>query len=132
MTDAYERLRQPARIRSLRLGATTLTYVPDGAVQLSPRGWLPETTEADWIARPDYLDASGNLAGSIGGLLVERSGRSLLIDAGFGPQSMPAVPGSPIGTVRSGSLLENLTALGHDPASIESVAFTHLHVDHLG
>jgi glyoxylase-like metal-dependent hydrolase (beta-lactamase superfamily II) len=45
---------------------------------------------------------------------------------------VPAAPGSPIGAVRSGSLLGNLTALGRDPAAIESVAFTHLHVDHLG
>lgn len=127
-----ERLRRPARIRSLRLGDTTLTYVPDGAVQLTPRGWLPDTTDAVWAAHPEYLDASGNLVGSIGGLLVERGGRSLLIDAGFGPQPAPAVPGSPIGAINGGGLLENLAALGRDPAAIEAVAFTHLHTDHLG
>jgi glyoxylase-like metal-dependent hydrolase (beta-lactamase superfamily II) len=127
-----DRLRQPARTRSLRLGDTTLTYVPDGAVQLTPRGWLPDTSDAVWAAHPEYLDASGNMAGSIGGLLVERGGRSLLIDAGFGPESVPAAPGGPIGAINSGGLLQNLTALGRDPAAIEMVAFTHLHTDHLG
>jgi glyoxylase-like metal-dependent hydrolase (beta-lactamase superfamily II) len=136
MTDVLpahdERLRQPARIRSLQLGDTTLTYVPDGAVQLGPAGWLPDTTEAVWAAHPEYLDASGNLVGSLGGLLVERGGRALLIDAGFGPQPVPAVPGSPIGAIQGGGLLDSLAALGRDPAAIEAVAFTHLHTDHLG
>lgn len=136
MTDTLpvhgDRLRQPARIRSLRLGDTTLTYVPDGAVQLSPRGWLPGTTDAVWAAHPEYLDASGNLVGSLGALLVERAGRALLIDAGFGPQPDSPPPGGPVGAVRSGGLPASLAALGYDPAAIEAVAFTHLHIDHLG
>ena len=132
LSSQAERLRRPGTIRSLWLGETKVSFVPDGAVQLSPRGWLPDTTEQDWAVHPDYLDDSGNLVGTLGGLLVERGDRALLIDAGFGPQSVPAQAGSPVGLIRGGDLLDNLAALGRRSAEIESVAFTHLHVDHLG
>ncbi|MFH8484447.1 MBL fold metallo-hydrolase [Streptomyces longisporoflavus] len=129
---ASARLHRPSGIRSLRLGETKVTYVPDGAVQLTPRGWLPDTTEEDWAAHPEYLDDTGHLAAGIGGLLVEHGDRALLIDAGFGPQSFPAEPGSAIGAIRGGALLDNLAALGRGPEEIEAVAFTHLHTDHIG
>lgn len=109
-----------------------VTYVPDGAVQLRPRAWFPASTDEDWAEHPEYLDESGNLVASIGGLLVERDDRALLIDAGVGPLTLPAEPGNPYGTIQGGALLDNLTALGRPPASIEAVAFTHLHLDHIG
>ncbi|MER6046768.1 MBL fold metallo-hydrolase [Streptomyces sp. NPDC001793] len=129
-TDA--RLTRPATLRSLRLGDLTVSYVPDGGVPLSPTGWLPATTDETWAAHPTYLDATGNLAAGVGGLLVERGERALLIDTGIGPHSLPAAPGEPRGTVHGGALLDSLATLGRTPADIEAVAFTHLHVDHLG
>jgi glyoxylase-like metal-dependent hydrolase (beta-lactamase superfamily II) len=136
MTDARstqdERLRRPASIRSLWLGDTKVSYVPDGAVQLNPRALLPDTTDEIWAAHPEYLNDSGNLVASIGGLLVERDNRALLIDAGFGPQSFPAQPDNLPGAIYGGALLDSLAALGRRPSDIEAVAFTHLHVDHLG
>lgn len=127
-----ERLRRPSGIRSLQLGDTKVTYVPDGVVQLVPRRWLPDTTDEVWAGHPHYLDESGNLVAGIGGLLVERADRALLIDAGFGPQSVPAQEGAPLGAIRGGALLDNLATLGRSPADIEAVAVTHLHLDHLG
>ncbi|MCY0936852.1 MBL fold metallo-hydrolase [Streptomyces sp. H34-S4] len=127
-----ERLRRPSGIRTLELGETTVTYIPDGAIQLTPRGWLPDTTDEVWDAHPEYLDGSGNLVGSIGGLLVRHEGRGLLIDAGFGPQTADAVPGNPYGAIRGGALLDNLSLSGWAPQDIEAVAFTHLHTDHIG
>ncbi|MEU0685376.1 MBL fold metallo-hydrolase [Streptomyces uncialis] len=127
-----ERLRRPSGTRSLTLGRTRVTYVPDGAVQLAPRGWLPDSTDEWWEAHPEYLDDSGHLVAGIGALLVENGDRALLIDAGFGPQSVPAVPGNPIGAIQGGALLDNLAGLGRAPGTIEAVAFTHLHIDHLG
>ncbi|MFC8131746.1 MBL fold metallo-hydrolase [Streptomyces sp. NPDC057302] len=129
---ATARLRRPSGVRSLRLGDTKVTYVPDGAVQLTPRGWLPGTTDEDWAAHPEYVDDTGHLVAGIGGLLVEHDSRALLIDAGFGPQSFPAEPGNAIGAIQGGALLDNLATLGRGPEEIEAVAFTHLHVDHIG
>lgn len=130
--DQDMRLRRPAGIRSLQLGGTRVSFVPDGAVRLPPRGWLPATTDEVWAAHPEYLDASGSLVASIGGLLVESGDRALLIDAGFGPQSLPPDPATPRGAIHGGALLGNLAALGRMPEEIEAVAFTHLHLDHLG
>jgi glyoxylase-like metal-dependent hydrolase (beta-lactamase superfamily II) len=127
-----ERPRRPAGIRSLRLGGMKVSFVPDGAVQLRPRDLLPDTTDEVWAAHPEFLGESGNLVASIGGLLVENGGRALLIDAGFGPQSLPAEPVGPRGVIYGGALLDNLAELGRSPEEIEAVAFTHLHIDHLG
>ena len=66
-----ERLRRPARLRSVDLGPIRVSYVPDGAVQLVPHGWFPETTEEIWARHPEYVDDTGHLAGSLGGLLIE-------------------------------------------------------------
>ena len=127
-----DRLRRPARIQTVRLGETKVSYVPDGAVQGNPRLWLPGSTAETWAAHPEYLDGDGYLVASIGGLLVEHDGRALLIDAGFGPQTVPAEPGAPNGVLYGGALLDNLAALGRQPEDIEAVAFTHLHSDHIG
>ncbi|MBC2873520.1 MULTISPECIES: MBL fold metallo-hydrolase [Streptomyces] len=132
MTNTDARLTRPAGIRSLHLGDTKVTYVPDGVVQLSPRGWLPATTDEDWAAHPEYLDTDGYLVAGVGGLLVEHGDRALLIDAGFGPVTLPAAPGSPVGRVESGALFDHLTALGRPPAALEAVAITHFHRDHIG
>lgn len=126
-----ERLRRPAGIHTLRLGGTKLSYVPDGAGELTRR-WLPAVTDETWAAHPEYLDAGGNLVASMGGLLVERDGRALLIDAGLGPHAFPAEPGNAHGALHGGALLDSLAELGRAPGDIEAVAFTHLHPDHLG
>jgi glyoxylase-like metal-dependent hydrolase (beta-lactamase superfamily II) len=52
----------------------------------------------------------------------------LFIDTGLGPQT----GATPAGPVNSGQLPDTLATLGHDAATIETVAFTHLHLDHTG
>ncbi|MEW2253284.1 MBL fold metallo-hydrolase [Streptomyces sp. NPDC006975] len=130
--DQDERLRRPAGLRSIWLGDTKVSFVPDGAIQGRPSAWLPDTTDEFWAAHSEYLDASGYLVASLGGLLVEHGDRALLIDAGFGPHSLPADPGTPNGAMHGGALLANLGKLGHRPERIEAVALSHLHPDHLG
>ncbi|MFG2298959.1 MBL fold metallo-hydrolase [Streptomyces sp. NPDC048603] len=126
-----ERLRRPSGIRSIRLGELKVSYVPDGDVRLRPLRLLPDTTDEVWAAHPEYLDATGHLVGSVGGLLVEHGDRALLIDAGFGPQTYRA-PDGPLGVIHGGGLLRGLAELGRTPEGVEAVAFTHLHADHLG
>ncbi|MER6914816.1 MBL fold metallo-hydrolase [Streptomyces sp. NPDC000594] len=130
--DRGERLRRPAGIRSLRLGDTRVSSVPDGAVRLRPRDLIPDVPAEVWADRPEYLDESGCLVAGIGGLLVEHGDRALLIDAGFGPRSWPPAPDGPLGGIHGGALLESLARLGSGPERIGAVAFTHLHPDHTG
>ncbi|MFD0786245.1 MBL fold metallo-hydrolase, partial [Micromonospora azadirachtae] len=110
-----------------------ITYVPDGLALCKPHGWLPAATDEDWAANPDHLDDGGFLPAAVGGLLVERGDRALLIDTGFGPESHPDDPANPmLGTIYGGELLNGLRRLGREPRQIEAVAITHLHLDHLG
>ncbi|HEX4249814.1 MAG TPA: MBL fold metallo-hydrolase [Pseudonocardia sp.] len=132
VSRASERLRRVATIRSLRLGELTLTYLPDGVVGLDPLGWLPDSTEQTWAEHPEYLDDSGQLVASIGALLVEHGERALLIDAGVGPLELPAEPGRPFGAMTGGALLDSLAKHGRPLEEIETVALTHLHLDHIG
>ncbi|MDI3406755.1 MBL fold metallo-hydrolase [Streptomyces cavernicola] len=133
ITDQGERLRRPARTRTLRFDELRISHVADGAVQLKPRGWFPASTDEDWARYADHLDADGALVAGIGGLLVEYGDRALLIDAGFGPDAMPDDPGNDwIGALHGGRLLDSLAELGRSPADIEAVAVTHLHTDHIG
>lgn len=132
MTQGDLRLRRPAEARSLRIGDLTVSYVPDGDVRLPPRGWLPGSTADYWRTNAAHLDDTGHLVAGIGGLLVEHGDRALLIDTGFGPGAHPADPTVPRGPIRGGALLDGLAAIGREPASIEKVAFTHLHPDHTG
>ncbi|MCX5127679.1 MBL fold metallo-hydrolase [Streptomyces sp. NBC_00347] len=130
-TTRGERLHRPAGIRSLWLGDTKVSYVPDGDVRLRPLPLLPDTTDEVWAAHPEYLDVAGHLVASVGALLVEHGGRALLIDAGFGPQTL-RTPEGPLGVIHGGALPGSLAALGRTPEDIEAVAFTHLHSDHIG
>ncbi|MEU8435810.1 MBL fold metallo-hydrolase [Streptomyces sp. NPDC029216] len=130
-TQQNARLSRPSAIRSIHLGETKVSYVPDGDVRLRPLRLLPDSTDGTWAAHPEYLDPTGHLVGSVGALLVEHGGRALLIDAGFGPQTYET-PDGPLRTIHGGALPESLAALGRRPEDIEAVAFTHLHADHLG
>ena len=121
-------LSDQSAVRVLSLDDVRLTYVVDGAMGLWPEAFFPDLPAGYWTAHPEALDARGRVAMSAGGLLVERDGRALLIDTGLG-----AITGDTLyGPANSGSLPDTLAALGRDRAGIESVAFTHLHVDHTG
>lgn len=117
-------LGEQAAVRTLTLGEVRATYVVDGAMGFSPATFFPAIPSDLWTS----LNASGMVPMSAGGLLVESGGRRLLIDVGLGSIQRR----TPAGAADSGSLLETLAALGHDPESVDVVALTHLHADHAG
>jgi glyoxylase-like metal-dependent hydrolase (beta-lactamase superfamily II) len=119
---------EQSAVRTLHLDDVRLTYAVDGAMGVLPHVFFPHLTAEYWAGQPGALDGRGLIAMPVGGLLVERGGRSLLIDAGLGPRAGRG----PLGAVNSGALPDTLAALGCDPAAIDTVAFTHLHGDHTG
>jgi glyoxylase-like metal-dependent hydrolase (beta-lactamase superfamily II) len=133
LTAEPERLRKSSETRSLRVGELTVTYLPDGMVELKPIGFYPETTAQDWEQNGHYLNSAGFLTASSGALLIERGDRAMLIDSGYGPMSWLANPDNPVmGRILGGDLLTSLDTAGRKPADIESIAFSHLHMDHVG
>ncbi|MFI1470005.1 MBL fold metallo-hydrolase [Streptomyces wuyuanensis] len=128
-----ERLTRPSAPRSLVLGEYRLTHIPDGLVQLRPAGWFPGLGTDALLGHEDHLDPDGCLVAGIGGLLVEYRNRALLIDTGYGPRRLTASQTHPaLGVLEGGGLAAALAEAGRDPASIDTVAFTHLHDDHVG
>ncbi|WP_030386944.1 MBL fold metallo-hydrolase [Streptomyces sp. NRRL S-241] len=128
-----QRLNRPSPIRTHTIGEYRLTHVPDGLVQLRPTGWFPGLTAADTDGFADHLDADGCLVAAIGGLLVEYGDRALLIDTGYGPRRLAAGQTHPaLGELGGGGLLGSLADVGREPAGIDTIAFTHLHDDHVG
>lgn len=114
------------------LGELTLSYVPDAGVSMIPSRVYPSSAQEEWDAYRAHLTHEGHLAMGCGALLVERAGTRLLIDAGHGRISGEEVAHfqHSFGHVRD--LPHSLTALGVDPAALETVAFTHFHADHTG
>ncbi|MFI9379814.1 MBL fold metallo-hydrolase [Kutzneria sp. NPDC052558] len=126
-------LNDQSAVRRIQLGDVRLTYVVDGAMALVASAFLPAVPGEYWREHPEAVDAGGRIAMSAGGLLVERDGRKLLVDAGLGPyQGDMSVGEEPFGTADSGSMLDVLAEVGVAPEDIDAVAFTHLHVDHVG
>jgi glyoxylase-like metal-dependent hydrolase (beta-lactamase superfamily II) len=126
-------LNEQSAVRTLEFGDVRATYVVDGAMALHPDVFFPHIPADYWSGHRDAVDDEGRVAMPAGGLLVERAGRFLLIDAGLGEMIANMKLGSAIlGPANSGALPETLAALGRAPEDIEAVAFTHLHVDHTG
>jgi glyoxylase-like metal-dependent hydrolase (beta-lactamase superfamily II) len=131
LTEHFEpagRPNEPAAVRSLQFDDVVATYVVDGVLALRPAGFFPSIPAEYWSSDHGLFDAHARIVMSAGGLLVERDGRALLIDAGLGPTTEDSV----VGPINSGSMLDVLSSLGRRPEDIEMLAFTHLHLDHTG
>ncbi|WP_436844344.1 MBL fold metallo-hydrolase [Streptomyces canus] len=121
-------LSDQSAVRSFTLGDLRLTYVVDGALELDLAEFLPAAPATYWQAHPEAVNGSGRIAASVGGVLVERGRRKLLIDVGLASNVLAPT----LGISRGGALLHTLRASRASPESIDTVAFTHLHTDHTG
>lgn len=122
MADASKRAR-------VSLGATTVTYLPDGEGHMDSAFIYPDSVPDGWAPYAQFLDADGRFPVSIGAFLVQSPGRNILIDLGLGIVDFE-VPG--VASFRGGQLLESLRAEGLSPGDVDTVFFTHLHHDHVG
>jgi glyoxylase-like metal-dependent hydrolase (beta-lactamase superfamily II) len=121
---------QPAAQHSIDVGDIRLTYLPDGEGHLVPTGALPDSTEEAWQqAHQQLLDDNGRVVTTFGGFLVETGDRKVIVDLGFGDQSAEFPD---FATLKGGRFLDSLKQTEVDPADIDTVLYTHLHVDHVG
>jgi glyoxylase-like metal-dependent hydrolase (beta-lactamase superfamily II) len=128
MTKTIGRLCDQSSVRQLHLDDMTLTYIVDGAMGMTPSLFFGSIPPAYWRQHKFYLNADGRVPMSAGGLLIERDGHRVLIDTGLGP----VVSDDRRMSCNSGDLLKTLAAIDIRPDDIETVAFTHLHLDHAG
>lgn len=115
--------------QTITVGDIRVTYLPDGDTRLSPTDFLGNSSAETWQLHPEFLDENGQLLASIGGLLVETGDRRVLIDTGFGERHLDI---EPFGPFDGGQLLASLESYGLRPEDVDTVAYTHLHLDHVG
>src|SRR5579872_2724236 len=113
------------------IGDLTVEPILDGSIRAPAVAFYTTTTDEQWEPHRRFLQDDGMLQFDVGGFLVRAPGdRTLLVDAGLGPQSGTMRSG--LGTFQGGELLNNLARHGVQNEDITDVLFTHLHFDHIG
>ncbi len=115
------------------IGDATITSVIETDQHWKFAWLLPDVTEADidavqWL-RPHFVDEKGKLILRIQALVIESHGQTIIVDTCVGNEKDRPTP---LFDKLQTSFLEDLTAAGFDPADVDQVVCTHLHVDHVG
>ncbi|MFI5782054.1 MBL fold metallo-hydrolase [Nocardia sp. NPDC051570] len=120
------------------LGDVTITRITEyfGSVEMSPDTFYPESPEGAWQRHtswlaPDFLDADANVCiSAVQTWLLRSEGKTILVDTGVGNHKER--PYAPVWGHRNTDFLGNLARAGVQPADVDLVINTHLHVDHVG
>lgn len=115
---------------TISVGDISITYLPDGEASVSETALFPAGTPELWNAHRELFDDDGKLLLSLGTFLIRTGDRKILVDLGFGDHTV-AFPAAD-GEFRSGRLLTSLREEGLTPEDIDTVFYTHLHIDHVG
>ena len=116
------------------IGRVTITKVVELETIGHTRFILPlagreEIQRLPWLI-PHFATEDGRLKMSIHALVVETPTRRIVVDTGLGNDKQHRTV--PTWNDRKGPFLDDLTAAGFPPDSIDTVLCTHLHVDHVG
>ena len=121
-------------MRQWRIGAVTVTKVVELEATGGFRFVLPQAAPEsiggiDWL-KPHFMTEEGRPKTSVHALVVQTPTRRIIVDTCLGNdkqgRSVPAWNGLNL------PFLDDLTAAGYPPESIDTVLCTHLHVDHVG
>ncbi len=108
----------------LHFGTVTVEALTDGYLDLNRASFFPNVPVEAWHAYPDAI-AGENLRMPMTTFLVRSGNMVALVDTGLGPRL-----GSFHGV--SGQLPASLAAAGIKNEDVNTVIFTHLHLDHVG
>ncbi|MGH3492396.1 MAG: MBL fold metallo-hydrolase [Sciscionella sp.] len=119
----------PAPQQSISVGDIRLTFLPDGEAYFAPQGMFPGTTEDAWLRHSEWLNEQGRYVTTLGAFLVETGERKIVVDLGFGANSVE-IPD--FASATGGRMLESLRGAGLAPEQVDTVVYTHMHSDHTG
>ncbi|KUI29286.1 MBL fold metallo-hydrolase [Mycobacterium sp. GA-2829] len=107
------------------MAISRIDYVSDAEHRIQPSDFLeaPSSAASDWQTSSPWFDDAGWVL-PLGGFLIRTEGRTILIDAGIGP-NIDILD-------HSGQLLTSLGQLGTAADEVTDIILTHLHVDHVG
>lgn len=120
-------------LREIRLGSVCVYPLVQLHYRVDPERFFPDIArwpidENDWYWAAPFIE-DGALVIDMGGFLVRTPDRTILIDAGIGnDKDRP----NPAFHRRSDSWLDLLPRAGVATEDVDTVLFTHLHVDHVG
>src|SRR5215831_15476554 len=117
-----------------RIGNVRVTKIVELETTGGSRFILPQATREavlpiSWLF-PHFADQDGRLKMSIHALIIEASGRRIIVDTCLGNDKKDRR--IPTWNDRQGRFLEDLAAAGFARETIDTVLCTHLHVDHVG
>ncbi|MDT8911300.1 MBL fold metallo-hydrolase [Amycolatopsis sp. PS_44_ISF1] len=117
-------------MRSIELGNIEIHALADGLLRL-PTSFFPGL---DAERHSDAIAPDGKVHVPTGAYLVRGGGRTILVDAGFGPREIGFAEGGQSDGVTGsgGGLPVALAEAGVRPADIDTLVLTHLHADHVG
>lgn len=109
----------------MKIGSFSIDAIHDGtgveaAGEILSRPGVPDAL----ICHRHHFGENGRWEFPVGGFLIRSEGKTILVDAGVGPQNDGAYTG--------GGLLAGLRNLGVEPGDVTDLVFTHLHFDHIG
>jgi glyoxylase-like metal-dependent hydrolase (beta-lactamase superfamily II) len=125
----------PEDTQRWQVGEASITSVVEAQTDgIPPALFFPDATP-DLVAQhataipPGAADEAGNLGMRVQAFVVETHGRLIVVDPCIGngkPREMP------FWNDQQWPFMERFRAAGFDPAEVDLVVYTHLHVDHVG
>ncbi len=111
-------------MQKLTVGDVEVTPLLDCALLMNPLTFLPGHGEQFLSEFGHLADERGLMPMAITCYLLRSAGKTILVDTGLGNRKRPGFP--------RGHLDQSLRDAGIDPAEIEIVLNTHMHIDHVG
>lgn len=113
-------------LERFRVGSLDIAALSDGAPDRALGGFFNGIEPAEWMPAIGVTDPDQPVPFNFGAFLIRGDGRTVMVDSGYGP------PAAAMGVPGGGELLSRLRDLGVDPASVDTIVHTHMHVDHCG
>jgi glyoxylase-like metal-dependent hydrolase (beta-lactamase superfamily II) len=116
---------------SLRLGDAQLDLLDEGAFRLDGGAMFRVVPRVLW-ERQHPADSLNRIRLAMRPLLVRHQGRTILVDAGIGPELRDDGFRERLAVEPGPGVVGGLQELGVDPAEVDTVVLTHMHFDHGG